>query len=711
MPVSFGGGAATASGAAYQSSVAAYLLVSIICDIDIEPYGSSRPSSISFETANPVDDISVSFERQPTSYLQVKRALSFSVAPDQEFYSCLDQFVRQWIADKHVHSLVLVTTSESSKRLTVVLPAVVAAISSGSENDFRRDQNKSFIRDLDLVLDTLQSIYLTHTSAALAHNEAIEILKKIRVLSLDLSAGSSLEQAIYMILSSKGCRFPSLFWGKLISDCSSFAAARRTLSSGFIRERYTKLLSSEQPSKIDDGDGAKKLFEIVSSGQIPTGREVVIGTIRGPESAKRQLETVSNLKINPDDICIFDFYRFDDECQQRIKFKDGTCFLQNGLEISLLGRTATFTGLERFIERQNNLKGGKSQVLFFRSNIDDDLEEGACAKARRDILEKSVPASFSSLRCCHCEKPISSNDVDFIEIVLADGVPAVALSHQNCTKTDDRIIGTIYSDFFEKYEFLRGFDSNAWFRNINRGQGAYLGLHLTKSFENRVMTWSGRSVRASTGTHVVEFGLDDGTSEFSYHRGQLDRYSKLKADGFAAQMCDWIRKQREKRDPLCYSSETLQFGSQSTLLKTIGVTERLRLLVNARVRPYRSTIAQRYDVRDNWFTPVAYLRALPDEVPVGLSDSLFLITEPLKLDRFLANWQECGMSIPDYEVPILATDEEFDEFAREVFGNEGEFLIDPLFGLTHLANLTLISGTRLVSMASIEKRANRAKPG
>lgn len=219
------------------------------------------------------------------------------------------------------------------------------------------------------------------------------------------------------------------------------------------------------------------------------------------------------------------------------------------------------------------------------------------------------------------------------------------------------------------------------------------------------MTWSGRSARASTGTHIVEFELDDGTSEFSYHRGQLDRYSKLKADQFATRMREWIAIQREQGDPLCFSSQTIQFGSQSALLKIVGVNERLRFLVNACVRPYRSTIAQRYDVRDNWSAPVAYLRVLPDELPFGLNGSLFLITEPLKLDRFLANWRHCGLSLPDYEVPILATDEEFDEFAREIFENGGEFLINPLFGLAHPPNLTLVNGTRLVSLASIEKMA------
>ena len=118
------------------------------------------------------------------------------------------------------------------------------------------------------------------------------------------------------------------------------------------------------------------------------------------------------------------------------------------------------------------------------------------------------------------------------------------------------------------------------------------------------------------------------------------------------------------------------------------------------MRRYRPTIARRYGVREHWFAPVAYVRRLPEYLPVSIGLSIFLVTQPLRLDRFLANWRECGLDLVDYEVPILAKDEEFDEFARETFEQDREFLIDPLFVAKDA--LTLVSGTRLVSLAKIE---------
>jgi hypothetical protein len=691
MPVQSGGGAATSAGTTYQSTVAAYFILSLICDFDTDLFDTRRPHSISFETANPVDDINITLETNLKSYLQAKRRLSFSLSAGQDLYECLDQFVQQWIADKNAHSFAIVTTSESSKRVTVAMPAIIEAIRSGNEAEFRRDQNKTLIRDLDLFLNAIKSIYINRTTMLLAHVDALEILRKIKVCTLDVAHGSPIEQAAFILLNAKKCISPALFWGNLVSDCATFAASRRSLQADFILDRYNRFFVDKTPSKIQDVESANRLFEFMRSGEIPTGREIVIGRIEPSEDMPFKL----------DDVCVFEFYRFDQDCNERITFKDGKCILKNGLEINLLGRMATYVGLERFIERQKEkIKSSASKVIFIPANLTDNPENSKCAVQRRQLLQSSIETAEDSLQCIHCEKPISSNAVDFIEYVTADGTPTVGLSHHNCTKPDDRVIGAIYSEFFKEYEFLRNFDAGTWFQQIARGQGGYSALELAKGAA-AVMTWSGRSARNATGIHIVEFELEDGTSEFSYHRSQLDRFSKAKADIYCRDMNEWIATQKKKRDPLCFSEESIQFGTKSTLLKTVGADEKLRLITKAKVRKYHSSIARRYDVRDNWFAPVAYIRNMPNEQLLGIGRSIFLITEPLHLDRFIANWKECGLDLGDYEVPILSTDEQFDEFARETFEQDAEFLVDPLFAVED-GHLMLMAGARLISLESLK---------
>ena len=92
MSVESGGGAATLGGATYQSAVAAYFVVQVLCDVDLEVFGGARPQTISFETANAVDDINIVLEGARTAFFQVKRKLVFSLSIDSELYSCLQQF-------------------------------------------------------------------------------------------------------------------------------------------------------------------------------------------------------------------------------------------------------------------------------------------------------------------------------------------------------------------------------------------------------------------------------------------------------------------------------------------------------------------------------------------------------------------------------------------------------------------------------------------
>jgi len=685
MAVQAGGGAATIAGVRYQSAVAAYFVVSLLCDLDTELFGQIRLSTISFETANPIDDINVTLASGETSYLQAKRRLSFSLSPKDDLYSCFDQFVRQWRSTDKIHSLVLVTTSESSRRITINLAAIVAALQSGTESDLRRDQNKSLVRDFDLIMSTLKSIRTSEASMPPTHDEALALLKRMRVCVLDLATGSPIEQAAHIVLSAKRCTSPALFWGNLIADCGSFGASRRSVGATFIKERYSRYFSDSEPAKSDDKPSIATFFKSVLSGPVSTGREIVIGTVDAAGSTFPEGEGA---------LCIFEFYRFDNDCDERLVFQNQQCILQNGLRINLLGRMATYQGLNRFLERKKEILESATKVVHFPANLPDDPDESACAIARRELLEQSIDEDGNPIECIRCGLPISSNDVDYIEYSTSNGSPRIGLTHHNCTLADDRIIGTIHSDFFKKYGFLRNFDAVTWFNKIARGQGAYMAKAVLKG-TIPLMTWSGRSATAG-GSHIVEFELEGGTSEFSYHRGQLDRFSKQKATKYCLEMNQWIASQAEKGDPLCISEETMQFGARSTLHTTVGVREKLRPILRAQEKHFSSRIARRYDIRDSWYAPVAYLRSLPDETPVGFFSSIFLISEPLFVDRYLSNWQDCGLELTDYDVPIISSDDEFDQFARDKFNDGFHFLIDPLF--TAGGELTMLSGAQLVSL-------------
>jgi hypothetical protein len=95
---------------------------------------------------------------------------------------------------------------------------------------------------------------------------------------------------------------------------------------------------------------------------------------------------------------------------------------------------------------------------------------------------------------------------------------------------------------------------------------------------------------------------------------------------------------------------------------------------------------------------------LDDDEIVAVGSSVLLITRPFLLDRFLSNWKDCGLQLNNYEVGMFATDDAFDNFAREIFASNGDILIDPLFYLSD-SEMRLINGTPMVSEAQLSRMA------
>ena len=152
--------------------------------------------------------------------------------------------------------------------------------------------------------------------------EALAIIRKIRVAVVDVSDGSSLEQACWLLLNARNCASPQLFWGILISDCTNYAAGRRSLSVDFLRGQYRNFFVPNQQPGTAQQSIAATMFQILEKGELPTGRELVLGTFDEPTA--QGVASISKLFL-------FEFYRFDNSCNERIAFKDGECHLPEWL--------------------------------------------------------------------------------------------------------------------------------------------------------------------------------------------------------------------------------------------------------------------------------------------------------------------------------------------------------------------------------------------
>ncbi len=692
MSVKSGAGASVSSGADYQARVAAYLIALALCDVPIEHFDLSSLASIGFETAEPVDDINLSFAEGRDTYLQVKRKINFSTLTGSDFHGVIQQFVKQ--QSKHSGrstKFTLVTTSASSKKITSEMKAALEAFRLGDEEAFRRDQPRESVSLIDVLL-TLVGPCIASGTAAEREKASKDLLRRMYVLILDLDEASSLEQAVVMVLHSRMFVLPEELWRKVITDCLNHAAQRHTISTSQLRSRY-------ETYKIPMASGTPKedsefLKASVAEYPLSTGREIILGTLLDADGSH----------LDKLDLVICELARFDDACKERVTFKDGTCYFTSGMQVLLKRRTATYAGMTRFIESRPDLIEGRTVTLIPMNAGDEDIEKSLCAERQRRLLNASYEKNEALFTCAHCAKPVSSADAELIED-LVNGEPRVGITHSWCTRVDDRVLGIIKSEFFEKYAYLNNFDVNLWFRLIQKGQGAFA---FDKYPVGATFVWSGTKPALVRGDYILELCLERGESEFSFHRGAIQRFSKAEADAKAQEFIHHLAEGKSKGDVYCLSDQTKCFGTRSVLLSMLGVSERLREIIGARVVKFDQKIAARYALWENWYAPVVYLCARDDGSLINFGGCIPIITDPLSLDRYIENWKSSEIVLPEYEVVIIESDRAFDDLVSGVTDDDFTVIVDPLFQRKD-GRLKLESGRRLVPMAQILNE--NQKPG
>ncbi|MGX1170325.1 hypothetical protein AB7M16_006591 [Bradyrhizobium sp. USDA 372] len=658
MAAESGGGAATNSGVRYQNRVAAYLLATALCDQPTQALAGARVEVIGFETTEAVDDLNISTGAE-SLYLQVKRELSFSLGAATELGKTLDQFVRQHLSGE-AGRYVLVTTSESSRRISSDMRVALGAYRMGSHEAFYRDQAKALTVLIDKLREHLVAI-ANEKGCSDPRGIGEEVLRRMHVAVVDLDENSPLEQATLLILAAKGYLNPALLWTKLISDCLTHSTRRHTASIAAEREKYARFVRSAEFTAPVQAETFLK-FEF-GSFDFPVGREVLLGTL---SEEGEQLGQSGNLVL-------MEFRRFNDDCEERLQFGGSKCRLKNGIVIDVLRRTATMTGMLRYIERHKEIIQG-AELVHFPFDSDEDLQKGLCAEMHRHKLRDAALANQSLLTCLRCGRHVSSLTAEVAEL---DGASLqVGLIHDECLHPLDRLLGTIQNDFFRDYSFLVNFDVNGWFRAIERGQGAFAaGVHER---EEAVMAWGGRKPDFAPGDFLVECMLANGESEYCTERGKIHRLTKLAAEDFAEKLNAWVAKAAKDKDPLCYSDQSRAFSSRSQLTRVLGVKEKLREMIGARTVRYDEAIAKRYEYWSSWYAPLLLLQSTDDGAVVVIGNVVPILTNPLELDRYIDNWRSAGIDLGSYQTTVIYTDSGFDDLMVQAERDGLYVVINPL---------------------------------
>ncbi|MFF2222610.1 hypothetical protein ACFVV7_04790 [Streptomyces globisporus] len=619
---------------------------------------NGRIRTIAFETDDAIDDLTLSGDGFQF-FIQAKRTISLSELDDSEYSSVIDQFVRQYTsANKTGQRYILATSPSSSSRITKDLRKITTAARLNEDwtaNPLTKNENEA----LEKTKKLLKLHYKKITASEISDSDLAEIFRRIYVAVLDVEEGGSLEQAVFFLLAGNSAIPPQLLWGGLVTLGLTLARDRLSIDETALRERMGKHFGSYTAAQSPMT--RETFFELTYMIEnIAAGREVVL--VEYPEDGA--------------DVLLAELRRFSDDGSRRVAFVGDEVRLANDLRWKLIGRFATMKGAQRHIEGNIEQFRDKDLVIApINSNEDFDATPHALTHAafcREDFRKNTNPFT-----CLNCGEFISEDMAPFIE-VDEEGLPyTTGFVHQGCLRPTYRVLGGMSSELFRNHALLKNFNYETWYQRIQRGQSVF------RSPVGKPIAFIARDPHHndfSTGKWCVRIDLEDGSSRYLTERSRVVRRSQADAESDAGEMNRGIREAQSRQNPMCYSKDEdgvvgEYYGTYSYLTE-IGQNPVACLEVKA--VPYTRSIAEAYSEAENFYAPLAFLSDAETGDPIIIADVLSLLTNPLDLEKYTANWSKAGIELPEFTVSILETDERFDRFMNLLEVSGARAIVDPL---------------------------------
>ncbi|MGV9913024.1 hypothetical protein [Streptomyces tendae] len=655
-----GGGSATNSGIDFQQRVAALVMAHILCNQEsvraLEL--NSRIHEIAFETGDAIDDLTIS-GHEFQFFVQAKRTISLSELEDSEYSSVISQFVSQYVSrTKTQQRYILATSPSSSSRITKDLRKITTAARL-NENWTKNPLTKNESDALEKTKKLIRHHYKEQATKEMGDNDLLQVMKRIHVAVLDIEEGGALEQAMFFLLAGHSKVPPQLLWGGLVALGLNLARDRLSIDEKALRERMGKYFSIDGESTAPIT--RETLLELTHiTDEVASGREVLL-TESPYEGA---------------DLLITELKRFAEDGNRRSTFAGNKVHLASGIRWNLIRRFATQAGVERYVEENAEALADK-KVAIIPINSDENYDATPYALAHAALCREAFQQNPKPFACLGCGEFISEDMAPFIE-VDEDGLPfEVGFAHQRCLRPAHRILGGISSELFKEHALLKDFDYEMWYRQIQRGQSLFRGevsdpvIHIA---------WDPYYDDFSTGKWCIRMDLEDGSSRYISERARVVRQSEAAAISNAAAFNSAIREARERKDPNCYSKNEEgvvgeYYGSYSRLI-AMGQTPVACL--EAKAVPYTRSIADSYSVAENFYAPLAFLSNAETGDPIIIAGVVSMLTNPLNLEKYTANWEMAGIELPDFTVSILETDERFDRFINLLHVHDARAIVDPL---------------------------------
>ena len=660
------GGAAANTGIDFQQRLASYFMLHMLMEIDslrgIGLDGEFIISEISFETSTDIDDIVIT-TNSGKLYLQAKRNISLSDKVESEFQKTINQFVAQHFKeDNPSDRYILATTSGASSKIKLELKKLTESIRLNDTNFKKNPLNQSEKDTFAKIKTCISYSYEKSSSNTISDTDIFAVLRKTYIVIADIQQGQPLEGAILTVLASRSRVNPEFIWSTSITLALSMATKRQSIDRKGLLANLGRFLKEQTPE--EENILKNEILKIeFAKGEICSGRDVVL------------IESF----IDDQDLLIVELKRFDKTGSKRIKYYDNKCKIAKGEAWKLLYRAGTYAGVERYVN-ENEILFKDKKIGIIPIKTEKDIDKSVIALAHKELCEKILESNNEPLRCLHCGDHISESGVPLIEIDEVEIETTLGLVHNRCLRAIDRVLGIIKVTAFDEYNFLKDFDYRTWFKLVQKGQGLFGNLEGQKK-QLLHIAWNPEGASDQKGNYCVRINLEDGSSRFVTHRGKVVRESHDSATEKVGVFNSQFAQSREEKDPDCYTSKSGAFGKYSSVMTLKEDDEECIECISAEVANYTLPIEKSYSHFDNYYAPLFILLERETGSKIFFKKTVFVISNPRDLERYIENWKKAGIQLPDYKIEIIKSDHEFDLFVMKCLEGNLHVFANPLFDM------------------------------
>lgn len=424
---------------------------------------------------------------------------------------------------------------------------------------------------------------------------------------------------------------------------------------------------------------------------IPSGKEILLIKLDTPDH----------------DFIIFENFRFDDNGNKKLSFRDDHVTLSNDTCFNLVQRFSTVNGLYRYIERNDSHLKTDKKIPFIPANKEiEDVEDSLLARGHAIYLKRLLDSNSDIMKCLHCGEKVSTNDGYLIEVDEIGLVENVGNVHAECLRPSDRIIG--YSGYPNlSSSVLRNFDFKSWGEILESGQGLiapiYNGINKLPPVCN--LLWNEKHSH-NVGKYCIREYFDNGEIRYVKRGKEIERFTETEIEDTLK-----IFNESLRNDSRIYMVvETKVYGSLDYIERVKEENQTIIAACKYEKCLYSKQLESEMNNKiKNNYAPLALVESNESKQILCISNIVPIISKIEEFEAFTENWKYIIGELEGLSIRILKDDQEVDAVIKDLFNDDLSPIINPIFDEENRlkSGVIIISKDELVENRSKDKNLHK----